>query len=104
MAWKGGKPPKSPGRPKGSGRNEFCKEWAARYGLPALAAVAEGKPSKKYRIMREIEGKTRVAAMMYLVDHGIGKAPQAIQHSGETIPALFTVSLGSDTESSDDAE
>lgn len=82
--------PGGPGRPKGSGRNEFCRKWAEKHGLAFLARVAEGKEMERGR---PVDVKTRVDAAKYLIDHGLGKAPQAVEHSGGEMPVEFTLAI-----------
>lgn len=81
--------PGGPGRPKGSGRNQKCKEWAEKVGLDFLMRVAEGKEKEPFvtdegKVIKvPMSSKVRITAATYLIDHGLGKAPQAVEHSGE---------------------
>ena len=81
---------KTGGRKKGSGRNALAKEWAESYGIPFLIRIAEGKEldvsmfGKPCRV-----GLTkRKEAAEYLIDQGIGRAPQRHEVTGEDGAAL----------------
>ena len=88
MAFEKGNPG-GPGRPKGSGRNQKCRAWAETYGVDFLIRVAEGKEKFDFvteqgkRLKVPASERTRIDAAKYVIDHGLGKAPQAVEHSGE---------------------
>ena len=80
---KGGKA--GPGRPKGSCRNAQAKEWAETEGIPFLIRVAQGKEKNagKDGKLRKVGLYTRVEVAEYLIDQGIGRAPQRHEVSGQ---------------------
>lgn len=79
-----------PGRPRGSGHNQWCAEWAEASGLNFLMRVADGKVSDISFAGKRIKTplRIRVKVAKYLVDRGIGKATphnEVNAESGETV-------------------
>lgn len=81
------------GKPRGSGRNQFCTEWALKKGLPFLALIAEGEPivpvkEKKTGKVLRLEPASvdmRRSIAQYLIDQGIGRAPQHVSLDGDGV-------------------
>jgi hypothetical protein len=73
------------GRPKGSGRNAQAKEWAEQYGIPFLIRIAEGKETDVNMFGKPVKVSLskRKEAAEYLIDQGIGRAPQRHEVGGE---------------------
>ena len=70
--WKKGQSGNINGRPKSlPGFKEDCREWAKTKGLPFLKQIASDK-----------DHPHRLAAIIYMVDHGYGKPQASVDHSG----------------------
>ena len=85
MPFKKGNRANPKGRPKGSGRNSMCKEWAESYGIPFLIRIAEGKETDISIFGKPCKvGLTkRKEVAEYLIDQGIGRAPQRHEVTGD---------------------
>ena len=85
MAFKKGQSGNPKGRRKGSGRNAQAKEWAEKYGIAFLIRIAEGKELDINMFGKpcKVGLSKRKEAAEYLIDQGIGRAPQRHEVSGE---------------------
>lgn len=74
----------SKGRPKGSGRNSQAREWAESYGIPFLMRIAEGKEKDVNMFGKpcNVSLAKRKEAAEYLIDQGLGRAPQRHEIDG----------------------
>ena len=90
MPFKKGASGNPKGRKKGSGRNAQAKEWAETYGIAFLIRIAEGKEKDINMFGKPVKvGLTkRKEAAEYLIDQGIGRAPQRHEVAGEDGAAL----------------
>lgn len=90
-AWKKGAPSPNPaGRPVGQVRNVICKAWAERFGIQFVCDLAEGKYTEKLRIGKgfiEVPAtlELRKSAATYIIDQGIGRAPQHVSLDGDGV-------------------
>lgn len=84
MPYKKGESGNPKGRTPGSGRNQFCKKWAEKKGLPFLARVAEGKEKDVDGFGKPCPVKMAVRTQVaeWLADQGLGRAPQRHEITG----------------------
>jgi len=62
------------GRPKSSiGFREDCRKWAVEKGVPFLKELVENK---------NIDMRVRMAATVYMINHGFGQPATAVEVSG----------------------
>lgn len=64
------------GRKKGSGKDSKCKHFAEHWGIDYVIRIAMGTEPG-------FSEKDRLDAAKYLIDHGIGRAPQAVSLDAE---------------------
>ena len=103
MPFKKGESGNRKGRPPGSGRNQICRDWAENYGIAFMIRIAEGKENDLTVTGKKVKVRLsqRQEAAEYLIDQGIGRAPQRHEVSGGERPVRFVFGPGSDEPASE---